>query len=133
MKTPNKVLARQRINVQVRLGKRPHPNTLPCASCGHVWKEGERRHEYDHHKGYEPENHYEVQALCTKCHAKKDGKANVTACVHGHPYTPENIVWHSGRRSCRACRQLKDRGRRDAQFWRDWRKRRAENGRKDGN
>ena len=25
---------------------RPHPNTLPCVDCGHIWFEGERRHEY---------------------------------------------------------------------------------------
>ncbi len=25
---------------------RPHPNTLPCADCGHIWFEGERRHDY---------------------------------------------------------------------------------------
>jgi hypothetical protein len=28
------------------LGQRPHPNSVPCADCGHVWFEGERRHEY---------------------------------------------------------------------------------------
>lgn len=25
---------------------RPHPNTLLCTDCGHVWFEGERRHDY---------------------------------------------------------------------------------------
>ncbi len=28
------------------LGQRPHPNSVPCEDCGHVWFEGERRHEY---------------------------------------------------------------------------------------
>lgn len=28
------------------LGQRPHPNTVPCEDCGHVWFAGERRHEY---------------------------------------------------------------------------------------
>jgi len=28
------------------LGQRPHPNTVPCEDCGHVWFEGERRHDY---------------------------------------------------------------------------------------
>lgn len=51
-RTGDKIQARQRINVEVRTGRRPHPNTLPCADCGHIWEEGERRHEYDHHLGY---------------------------------------------------------------------------------
>lgn len=64
----DKKQARQRINVEVRTGRRPHPNSLPCADCGHVWAEGERRHEYDHHKGYAPESHLEVESVCTTCH-----------------------------------------------------------------
>jgi hypothetical protein len=60
--------ARQRVNVEVRTGRRPHPNTLPCVDCGHVWREGERRHEYDHHKGYAAAHHLDVEPVCTKCH-----------------------------------------------------------------
>lgn len=26
--------------------QRPHPNTLRCEDCGHLWFEGERRHQY---------------------------------------------------------------------------------------
>lgn len=63
--------ARQRINVEVRTGRRPHPNALPCADCGHVWSHGDRRHEYDHHKGYAAEHHYDVEAVCTTCHAQR--------------------------------------------------------------
>jgi len=25
---------------------RPDPRSLPCVDCGHVWFEGERRHDY---------------------------------------------------------------------------------------
>lgn len=64
----DKKQARQRINVEVRSGRRPHPNTLPCVGCGHIWNEGERRHEYDHYKGYAAENHFEVEPVCTLCH-----------------------------------------------------------------
>lgn len=64
--------ARQRINVEVRTGRRPRPNSLPCADCGHVWTRGERRHEYDHHKGYAPEHHYDVEAVCTNCHHARE-------------------------------------------------------------
>jgi hypothetical protein len=28
------------------LGELPDPSTRPCADCGHVWFDGERRHEY---------------------------------------------------------------------------------------
>ena len=78
--------ARQRINVEVRTGRRPHPNTLPCADCGHVWAEGERRHEYDHHKGYAPEHHLDVEAVCTRCHALREEKRG----VRGRPGSRSN-------------------------------------------
>lgn len=66
--------ARQRVNVEVRTGRRPHPNTLPCTDCGHVWSEGERRHEYDHHLGYAPEHHLDVEVVCTTCHAARESR-----------------------------------------------------------
>lgn len=67
----DKKQARQRINVEVRTGRRPHPNSLPCADCGHAWSEGERRHEYDHHLGYAAEHHHSVESVCTTCHARR--------------------------------------------------------------
>jgi hypothetical protein len=63
--------ARQRVNVLVRTGRLAHPNTLPCADCGHAWEQGERRHEYDHHLGYAAENHLAVEAVCTICHRRR--------------------------------------------------------------
>ena len=124
---PNKLLARHLVNAEVRGGHRPHPNTLACVDCGHVWFEGERRHEYDHHNGYEPEHHFDVEPVCTVCHAARDGaKANQTACIHGHVFTPENTIIHpNGTRHCRECRRRRDRGRRDAAFWREWRAKRT--------
>lgn len=68
--------ARQRVNVEVRTGRRPHPNSLPCTDCGHVWKDGERRHEYDHHRGYAGKHHYDVEAVCTTCHHEREEKRN---------------------------------------------------------
>ena len=67
----DKKQARQRINVLVRTGRLEHPNTLPCKDCGHIWKRGERRHEYDHHKGYDAAHHYDVESVCTTCHSKR--------------------------------------------------------------
>lgn len=64
--------ARQRINVEVRTGRRPHPNALACVDCGHIYEEGGKRHEYDHHLGYAPEHHLDVEPVCTTCHAARD-------------------------------------------------------------
>lgn len=126
----DKKQARQRINVEVRTGKRPHPNELPCVECGHIWVPMERRHEYDHHWGYAAEHHYHVEAVCTLCHSKRDGlKSNAVECVHGHTFTESNTITRkNGTRQCRECRRIKDRGRRDAAFWREYRKKRATEG-----
>lgn len=115
--------ARQRVNVEVRCGRRPHPNELPCVDCGHVWAIGERRHEYDHHLGYAAEHHLDVQPVCTICHAARDSvKAKQTHCLRGHEYTPENtIIKKTGCRQCLQCRRDKDKTRRTAEFWREYR------------
>lgn len=122
----DKIQARQRINVEVRTGYRPDPNSLPCVDCGHVGSD--RRHEYDHHLGYSAEHHYDVEPVCTLCHAARDGKkANQTHCIHGHEFTSENtIIKPNGTRQCRQCRRERDRGRRDAAFWRAYRAKRKE-------
>lgn len=114
----DKVQARQRINVEVRSGRRPHPNTLPCADCAHVWKEGERRHEYDHHLGYEAAHHYDVEPVCTKCQRRRSverGEISVVklksaaavrsagrrvVCDLGHPMER----FPDGKWRCRLCR-----------------------------
>lgn len=118
--------ARHRVNVEVRTGRRPHPNDLPCADCGHVWSEGERRHEYDHHLGYGAEHHLDVEAVCTTCHAARDSaRANATKCIRGHAFTEENTGRKAnGTRFCRECRRARDRVRRDATYWREYRARR---------
>jgi hypothetical protein len=66
------IQARQRVNVEVRTGRRPHPNTLPCVDCGHIWRIGERRHEYDHYLGYAAAHHYDVESVCTTCHHARE-------------------------------------------------------------
>lgn len=58
--------ARHRINADVRMGLRPNPNDLFCATCGH--KGPDRRHEYHHAMGYAPEHHNDVLPLCSTCH-----------------------------------------------------------------
>lgn len=118
----DKEQARQRINVEVRMGRRPHPNTLPCADCGHVWESGARRHEYDHHLGYAAAHHYDVEPVCTVCHAKRDGNSSATHCKKGHEFTPENTATRArpgGGRVCVQCRREADRKRkRGSEYWR---------------
>lgn len=118
--------ARQRINVEVRTGRRVHPNSISCADCGHCWAEGERRHEYDHHLGYAAEHHGDVEAVCTTCHARRRHEAD-THCNRGHEWTDENTIRRSsGRRACRECTRARDRKRRDAAYWRRYRADRKE-------
>ena len=64
--------ARRRVNYFVEAGLMPHPNTLPCVDCGHVWQAGGRRHEYDHHLGYNAAHHEDVEAVCTSCHHARE-------------------------------------------------------------
>ena len=119
--------ARQRVNNEVKAGRRPHPSTIPCSDCGHVWEDGERRHEYDHYLGYAAENHRDVEPVCTTCHVKRDSaKASQTHCIHGHGFTEGNTGRKpNGTRFCRECRRAYDRKRRPAGYWRARRKRLA--------
>lgn len=70
-RTGDKRQARMRVNVLVRTGRLARPNDLPCFDCGHEWTKGARRHEYDHFRGYESAHHYDVQAVCSKCHHRR--------------------------------------------------------------
>jgi hypothetical protein len=64
--------ARRRVNVLVRTGRLPRPNSLPCVDCGHRWGPGERRHEYDHYLGYAAAHHLDVEVVCTTCHHERE-------------------------------------------------------------
>lgn len=66
--------ARRRVNYLVEQGRLAHPNTLPCADCKHEWASGERRHEYDHHRGYSAEHQLSVEAVCSSCHHAREGQ-----------------------------------------------------------
>lgn len=67
----DKKQARSKVNHAVQKGNIPKPNDLPCTDCGHIWTDGERRHEYDHARGYESESHFDIEPVCTLCHAKR--------------------------------------------------------------
>lgn len=70
----DKEQARRRVNYFVEAGLLPAPNACPCVDCGHVWAEGEKRHEYDHHLGYAAEHHEHVEAVCSGCHHERERK-----------------------------------------------------------
>lgn len=122
----DKVQARMTIAYEIRIGRRPHPNTLRCVDCQHQWMPGERRHEYDHHLGYAAEHHRDVEPVCTTCHHARDNvKKRWGTCIRGHAFTPENtIIKPNGTRKCRECSRAYDRGRRDAAYWRSYREKR---------
>lgn len=63
---------RRRINYLVESGRLPAPNSLPCADCGHVWSRDSKRHEYDHYLGYASANQLDVQAVCSRCHHRRE-------------------------------------------------------------
>lgn len=67
----DKKQARSRANHLAHVGLLPKPNSRPCADCGHVWKPGERRHEFDHHQGYSTDKHESVEIVCSKCHHRR--------------------------------------------------------------
>ena len=117
----NKAQARQRINVEVRTGRRPHPNDLPCTDCNHIYVDGERRHEYDHFKGYEAAHHYDVQSVCTTCHAKRDSeRKRQTHCKRGHEFSNENTrIAKNGTRHCLECERMHEKNRppRGPEYW----------------
>lgn len=66
----DKLQARRRVNHLVDVGLLPAPGDVACADCGHLGPD--RRHEYDHHLGYDAEHHEDVQAVCSPCHHKRE-------------------------------------------------------------
>lgn len=64
--------ARRRVNYLIDAGLLPDPNEVACFDCGHRWAPGERRHEYDHHRGYDEVHHEDVQSVCTSCHHRRE-------------------------------------------------------------
>lgn len=106
----DKYQARRAIKRQIEKALRSHPNDLPCVDCGHVWSEGERRHEYDHYKGYAAEHHLSVEPVCSLCHHARDNRNKAkTHCKRGHEFAPENTrLDGKGRRYCRTCQRESD-------------------------
>lgn len=74
----DRLQARGRVNHLVNIGVLDDPNSAPCTDCDHRTGDGVR-HEYDHHLGYAAEHHESVQAVCTRCHAKREKARGVHA------------------------------------------------------
>lgn len=66
----DKLQARARVNHRVARGVLANPNTIACADCGHLGSD--RRHEYDHHLGYDADHQLDVEAVCTRCHHARE-------------------------------------------------------------
>lgn len=91
--------ARASVHREVRRGRIRPANEQPCVDCGHMYSDGERRHEFDHFMGYDAENHLMVQVVCTTCHAARELSRRIvgqrarrgvkwcTACKAEHPVT----------------------------------------------
>lgn len=74
----DKLQARRRVNHLVKAGMLPNPNDVACVDCKHIGPD--RRHEYDHSRGYAAGNHEAVDVRCTRCHRLSDvrrGAGNV--------------------------------------------------------
>jgi len=67
---PSRERARNAVAYAIRGGCLADPNRVPCTDCGHLGPE--RRHEYDHVDGYQPDKRLRVQAVCTLCHADRE-------------------------------------------------------------
>lgn len=59
-----KLKARSSVNVAIKKGELPRPNTLLCNYCPN------QAEDYHHHKGYAPEYWLDVIPVCKKCHKK---------------------------------------------------------------
>lgn len=68
----DKLQARRRVNYFVEAGLLPPPNNVPCVDCGHEFIGKGNRHEYDHYKGYAAQHHEDVEAVCKRCHVKRE-------------------------------------------------------------
>lgn len=68
--------ARRRVNYLIDAGLLPAPSTRPCTDCGHTGYD--RRHEYDHHRGYAPEHHEDVEPVCSSCHHERERRRRGT-------------------------------------------------------
>lgn len=67
---PLRERARKAVAYAIRKGHLLSPNVVRCLDCGH-WGRG-RRHDYDHHLGYEREHWLHVEPVCTLCHADRE-------------------------------------------------------------
>lgn len=69
--------ARKAVSYEIRCGRMPPANAMPCTDCGHL--SDDKRHEYDHHRGYEREHHLDVEPVCTTCHADRERSRRTAA------------------------------------------------------
>ncbi len=66
--------AHRAVQMRVLRGKLKNPNEISCCDCGHIGND--RRHEYDHYNGYEGDAKFQVEAVCSLCHAQRHKQRN---------------------------------------------------------
>lgn len=62
------VQARRRVQTLVDNGVLPRARDAPCVDCGN------QAREYDHHLGYGPDHHEDVEAVCAGCHHRREAR-----------------------------------------------------------
>jgi len=67
---PVKVKAQKVVYREVRAGRMKRPDAFACTDCGHTGPD--RRHEYDHHKGYARRFWLVVEPVCSVCHSGRE-------------------------------------------------------------
>lgn len=60
-RNPEKAAAWIAVAKAVASGRLPRVSTWPCVDCGQPAKR------YDHHQGYAPEHHLDVEPVCFRC------------------------------------------------------------------
>lgn len=68
----DKKQARRRINYLVEQKRIPHPDDLPCWDCQDGIYLNVYRHEYDHARGYDGDNQFYVEPVCSRCHHNRE-------------------------------------------------------------
>lgn len=70
---PERVEAHSAVNIAIKIGRLPRPDSLQCHYCPAQAKE------YHHYKDYEPEHWLDVIPVCIKCHNEIPKKQVISA------------------------------------------------------
>jgi hypothetical protein len=83
--------ARKAVTTLVRRGILAPAKEVACFDCGHLGESSP--HDWDHYRGYSPENYTAVQSVCRACHHKREtarGKHWESRSPNGHRHGQAN-------------------------------------------